>query len=80
MMRWFYAIFAVLLTGGGLANLLSGIFIRRRQHRLFSIVVGAINCIQIPIGTVLGIFTIVVLSRDSVQEIYPNNTAETSDN
>lgn len=76
MMRWFYGIFAVLLTGGGLANLFSGIFIRRRQHRLFSIVVSAINCIQIPLGTVLGVFTIVVLSRDSVQEVYANQAVE----
>jgi hypothetical protein len=29
-----------------------------------------INCIFIPIGTVLGVFTIIVLTRDSVKELF----------
>ena len=52
------------------ANLLSALFLWRRQHRMFSMVVGGLNCLQIPFGTALGVFTILVLSRDSVQELY----------
>jgi hypothetical protein len=37
-------------------------------------VVAGINCLHIPLGTVLGIFTIVVLCRESVRELYEAET------
>lgn len=51
-------------------NVLSGLFLRQRKNRFFSLVVGGVNCLQIPFGTVLGIFTILILTRDSVREAY----------
>jgi hypothetical protein len=32
--------------------------------------VAGLNCIQIPLGTALGVFTIMVLTRDSVEAVY----------
>jgi hypothetical protein len=51
-------------------NLVSGLFIMRRKCRTFSMIVAGANCIQIPFGTVLGVFTLLVLLRDSVREAY----------
>ena len=68
--KWFYLIGGVALLLAGLLNLLSGIFLRQQKHRTFSIVVGALNCIQFPIGTALGVFTFIVLFRYSVRELY----------
>ena len=68
--KWFYAIFGFGLVTAGVANLLSGLFIRKRKHRIFSLVVAGLDCLQIPFGTVLGVFTFIVLLRDSVREIY----------
>jgi hypothetical protein len=67
---WIYAFAFVVILGGSLLNLLSGLFIRNRRHRMFSIVVGGLNCFHVPFGTALGVFTIVVLSRDSVRQVY----------
>jgi hypothetical protein len=67
---WFYIFFGGILAIAGALNLLSAIFLRQRRHRIFSLVIGGLNCLQIPFGTVLGIFTIMVLSRDSVRETY----------
>lgn len=67
---WFYVVMGVLFGSACILNLLSGVFLRKRRHRTFSIVVGGLNCLQIPFGTVLGIFTIIVLSRTSVRERY----------
>jgi ABC-type phosphate transport system permease subunit len=67
---WFYAFGAILFVIACALNVLSGLFLWRRKHRVFSLVIGGLNCLQIPIGTVLGVFTIVVLSRDSVRELY----------
>jgi hypothetical protein len=68
----FYAIFGSITVLNGLANLISGLFLRRRIHRTFSLIVAGFNCLMVPLGTVLGAFTLVVLLRDSVRDDYEN--------
>ena len=68
--KWFYLFFGTLLVAGGVGNLLSGWFIREKRNRVFSLIVAGINCVQFPFGTVLGVFTFIVLLRDSVREVY----------
>lgn len=70
ILKWAYAVFGTFLATGGLLNLLSASFLRRRCHRVFSLVVAGLNCVHIPFGTALGVFTIVVLSRESVRDAY----------
>jgi hypothetical protein len=70
MFKWFYLIFGVWLVGSFILNLISGFCIRARKGRTFSLVVAGINCLHFPLGTVLGVFTIIVLIRDSVRELY----------
>ena len=72
---WFYLFMGVLLLAALVLNVLSGLFLWRRQHRVFSLVIGGLNCLQIPFGTALGVFTILVLSRDSVRELYNGQAA-----
>jgi hypothetical protein len=68
--QWIYLVIGAFCLITGIGNLLSGIFLKMRKYRIFSLVVAVINCINIPIGTVLGIFTFVVLVRESVRELY----------
>jgi hypothetical protein len=51
----------------------SGRMIQRRRHRTFSLVMAGFLCMFAPFGTVLGVFTIVVLMCDSVRELYRAN-------
>jgi hypothetical protein len=44
--------------------------ISKRRGRIFCYVMSGFNCMQMPIGTLLGVFTIIVLSRDSVRELF----------
>ena len=44
--------------------------LKKRQKRTFSFVIACICCMNIPLGTALGVFTLVVLSRQSVKAIY----------
>ena len=75
-MGWFFIGIgaAVIVIGETMALLtfLAGRFIRRRRHRTFILVVSAINCLNVPLGTVLGVFTIIVLSRQSVKAEFEN--------
>jgi hypothetical protein len=68
--KWFYLVGALWFIGSAILNVLSGLFLRARKYRAFSIVVAGFNCLYMPIGTVLGVFTIIVLIRDSVRELY----------
>ena len=66
----FYIVFGVMFVAAAAVNLLSGLFLRRQTHRVFSLVVAWLDCIWVPFGTVLGVFTIIVLMRDSVRLWY----------
>ena len=51
----------------GLLTIASGRQMGRRRSRGLSMVVAALNCLSVPFGTTLGVFTFIVLARDSVR-------------
>ena len=75
---WFFVIFAsVFITAGWtLATfmIVTGRFLARRRHRLFCLVMAGIECVFMPLGTVLGVFTIIVLMRESVKALFAPNS------
>ncbi|MCD9087794.1 hypothetical protein [Stenotrophomonas sp. SY1] len=71
---WLFVIFAAVFIACGL--LLAGYMAyagrclaQRRRHTL-CLVVAAISCMLMPIGTVLGVFTLIVLMRPSVKAAF----------
>jgi hypothetical protein len=60
------------------AILTAGRFLARRTHYTFCLVVGAIECLMMPFGTVLGVFTIIVLCRPSVKVQFETADPSTS--
>jgi hypothetical protein len=50
--------------------LASGRCLAKRSKYMFSFVVACIECMLVPLGTVLGVLTIVVMSRGSVKALY----------
>ena len=70
MMYVVYGVLAALCIIGCICNIISGRCIHKKKNRVFSMVVGAFNCIMFPLGTVLGVFTFVVLCRNSVAQMY----------
>ncbi|MDP0495746.1 MAG: hypothetical protein Q7Q73_06010 [Verrucomicrobiota bacterium JB024] len=52
------------------ALLLSARFLQQSRRYLFSFVVAVLLCLAFPLGTVLGVFTIIVLSRESTKQLY----------
>jgi len=49
---------------------LTGRFMGQHRHYTFCLVMAGISCLFMPFGTVLGIFTIVVLSRPAVKAMF----------
>lgn len=70
MFQWFYLFMGLMMLAGGILTLISAICIQRRVKKTFSMVIAAVNCINIPLGTLLGVFTLIVLSRESVAQLY----------
>lgn len=79
---WILLIAGVILIIVGLSlsicMLLSGRYLSRCKNYRFSFVVACIECLCVPVGTILGIFTIIVLQRDSVKELYKSSRAQIS--
>jgi hypothetical protein len=48
----------------------SGLCMRKRRHRTFTMVMACLACLNVPLGTMLGVFTLVVLSKPSVKALY----------
>jgi hypothetical protein len=70
MFRWFYVAMALWFLASAVLNVTSAFCLRARKSRTFSMVVACINCLYMPLGTILGVLTILVLARDTVREEY----------
>ncbi len=53
----------------------AGRFLARRKHYLFCLVMAGVESVFMPFGTVLGVFTILVLMREPVKQLFAANNA-----
>jgi hypothetical protein len=71
---WIFIIFgAVLFVAGvtlAICILITGRCLSRRKGHSFALVIACIECLFVPFGTVLGIFTVVALSREPVKALF----------
>lgn len=74
---WFFIVFAAVFISVGwtysICNFYAGRFLKERRSYTFCFVMSCINCAMAPFGTVLGVFGIIVLVRDSVKNIFKEN-------
>ena len=79
---WFLMAFAAcfMIAGWTFATLviLTGRFLAHRKYYTFCIVMAAVECLFMPFGTVLAVFTLVVLLRESVKRMFEVNRASMS--
>ena len=79
---WFFVVFAVLFIILGwtfaICILTTGRFLARRKHYMFCLVMAGVECLFMPFGTVLGVFTIVTLTREPVKQLFGANPPETA--
>lgn len=78
-----FTIIPLLFILGGWAfaicTIIAGRKLSNRQGYTFCFVVACIMCAIMPFGTVLGVFTIIVLLRDSVKELFNRGSLGTFD-
>lgn len=49
---------------------LVGLFLLKKKRHMFCVVMGGVECIFMPFGTVLGVLTIITLMKPSVKEMF----------
>jgi hypothetical protein len=71
---WIFAVLGSVLFLIGIAMaiciLIAGRSLALRKRYSFVLVMACIECLFIPFGTILGVFTIVVLSRESAKTLF----------
>jgi hypothetical protein len=71
ILGWIFLVFGALFFLAGITMaifiLIAGQCLSRRKRHSFALVMACIECFFIPFGTILGVFTIIALSRDSVK-------------
>lgn len=81
--NWFGLIFAIM--GGGMflmgqaaawCTIYSGKMLRQRKKHTFSFVIACILCAFVPFGTILGVFTIITLTKPEVKDLYQQTLSE----
>jgi len=77
---WIFAVLGALLFLIGIAIaiciLIAGRSLALRKRYSFAFVMACIECLFVPFGTILGVFTIVVLSRESVRGLFSTASAQ----
>jgi hypothetical protein len=74
----FIVIASSMILGGWLfagAVAFSGVSLLQRRRHTYSLVVAGVECMFMPIGTVLGVFTVLLLTKPSVRQLYDGSRA-----
>jgi len=77
---WLFAVLGALLfviaIVMAICILIAGRSLAVRKRYSFALVIACIECLFVPFGTILGVFTIVALSRESVRTLFSKATAQ----
>lgn len=65
----------VIVVALGVLSLLCGKYLKERRNRVFCMVMSALACANAPLGTVLGIFTILEIEKPEVKKLFEDNKA-----
>ncbi len=82
LVGWFFVIFAAVFILSGwvfaVCLALAGRYLSQRRHYTYCLVMAGVACMFMPFGTVLGVFTIITLVRDSVQRLFGRGVEATA--
>ncbi len=74
LIGWIFVIIGgfFILCGWTLAAaiLVAGFKLKKRRARTYCLVIGSLECILVPFGTVLGVFTLIALMNDSTKRLF----------
>jgi hypothetical protein len=74
---WLFIVIGSMLIIAGwtlaVCVLLAGRFLSRKVHYYYCLVMACIECVFVPFGVILGVFSIIILMRPSVKALFAPN-------
>ncbi len=67
----------VIVIAFGIMSILCGKYLKEKKNRMFCMVISALACTNAPIGTILGIFTIIEIEKPEVKQLFEKNKQKT---
>ena len=71
---WFFVamglVFILLGWAVSICVIIAGRKLKARRSRMYCMVIAGLECMFVPFGTVLGVFTLIALNKDSIKEIF----------
>jgi hypothetical protein len=81
LMGWMFTgiagVMIVAMWSFAIVLLFAGRSLQERRRWTFCVVVAGLECMMMPFGTVLGVFTIIVLLRPSVRQLFGEDSSAT---
>jgi hypothetical protein len=62
--------FALIAAAMAVVTFLAGRFLKQRRNHTFCLIIAGLDCLWAPVGTVLGVFTFIVLFRPQVKALF----------
>ena len=72
-LRAFYVFSGLIIIAIAVANFFAARALKQDKNKLFLLIISGLNCFNMPLGTTLGVFTIIVLMRPTVIDLYARN-------
>ncbi|MEI8123496.1 MAG: hypothetical protein WCI20_15850 [bacterium] len=64
------SVFIVLGWSMAICIIIAGRQLKRHRNRMFCMVVAGLECMFMPFGTILGVFTLIALNKDTIKEMF----------
>jgi hypothetical protein len=75
----FYGLMLLIMYAQAIMSCMAGYYLNKRKRWKFCMVTAAFNCLSVPFGTALGVFTIITLARESVKDVFEHGEPTTTD-
>lgn len=72
-MLLFGIVLTLIIVALGIMSILCGKYLRERRNRMFCLVMSGLACANAPIGTMLGIFTILEIEKPEIKKEFEEN-------
>jgi hypothetical protein len=69
-MTAFGGIFAMIILSAAVCLIVAGRFLAQQKHYAFCVATAAVACLYFPLGTALGVFTLILLTKSETRALF----------
>ena len=74
LMRGAYVLGGFMILAMVGINIAAGLCLKKRKNRTFILIVSGLNCLNMPMGTILGVFSFILLMKPHIADRFASNS------